>query len=92
MQYYFAPLEGVTDSIFRNLHHKYFPGVDRYYTPFFSPTTHRSLTPKERRELPVATEGFDVIPQVLTKSSEDFIWFAGQCREYSCWLRRRHRR
>ena len=29
MRYYFAPLEGLTDSIYRRLHHKYFPGVDR---------------------------------------------------------------
>ena len=38
----------------RRLHHKYFPGLDRYYTPFFSPTIHRALTPKEARELPAA--------------------------------------
>ena len=27
MRYYFAPLEGVTDSVYRRLHHKYFPGI-----------------------------------------------------------------
>ena len=32
MRYYFAPMEGLTDSVYRRLHHKYFPGVDRYYT------------------------------------------------------------
>lgn len=82
MQYYFAPLEGLTDSIFRRLHHKYFPGLDRYYTPFLSPTVHRMLTPKEARELPPADSiGFTVIPQLLTKCPEDFIWMAQQCRE-----------
>ena len=49
MHYYFAPLEGITDSIFRSLHSKYFPGVDRYYTPFLSPTVHRGLTALEAR-------------------------------------------
>ena len=29
MRYYFAPLEGLTDSAFRRIHHKYFPGEDR---------------------------------------------------------------
>lgn len=82
MQYYFAPLEGLTDSIFRRLHHKYFPGPDRYYTPFLSPTVHRALTPKEVRELPPADSlEFTVIPQLLTKCSEDFVWMAQQCRE-----------
>ena len=82
MQYYFAPLEGVTDSIYRRLHHRYFPGMDRYYTPFLSPTIHRQLTPKESRELPPAdTLGFTVVPQLLTKVPEDFLWMAEQCED-----------
>ena len=80
MRYYFAPMEGLTDSIYRRLHHKYFPGVDRYYMPFISPTIHRSLTHKEDRELPLAdSEAFVAIPQVLTKVPEDFLWAAQVC-------------
>ena len=82
MRYYFAPLEGLTDSIFRQLHSKYFPGVDRYYTPFLSPTVHRSLTPREAREIPPADRlSYHCVPQLLTKVPEDFIWMAGQCKE-----------
>ena len=82
MQYYFAPLEGLTDSVFRALHHKYFPGVDRYYTPFFSPTVHRALTAREARELPPADRlDVCVVPQLLTKVSEDFVWMAGICKD-----------
>ena len=83
MRHYFAPLEGLTDSVFRKIHHTYFPeGVDRYYTPFFSPTVHRALTPREARELPPA-DSLDavVVPQLLTKVAEDFLWMAGQCRD-----------
>lgn len=80
MQYYFAPMEGLTDSVFRRLHHTYFPGVDRYYMPFISPTQHRTLTNREARELPMADcVPFTAIPQVLTKVAEDFVWAAGQC-------------
>ena len=80
MKYYFAPMEGLTDSVFRRLHHTYFPGVDRYYMPFISPTQHRSLTNREARELPLADSvPFTAIPQVLTKVAEDFVWAAGQC-------------
>ncbi len=80
MRYYFAPMEGLTDSIYRRLHHKHFGGVDRYYMPFLSPTVHRSLTHKEDRELPVAdSEPFTAIPQLLTKVSEDFLWAAQVC-------------
>ena len=82
MRYYFAPMEGLTDSIYRRLHHKYFPGVDRYYMPFLSPTIHRTLTHKEDRELPMADSvGFAAVPQILTKVPEDFLWAAQVCQD-----------
>lgn len=82
MRYYFAPMEGLTDSIYRRLHHKYFKGVDRYYMPFLSPTVHRALTPREARETPPADSvGFTAVPQLLTKVPEDFTWMAQQCRD-----------
>lgn len=77
MPYYLAPMEGITDAIYRRLHHRYFPGLDRYYMPFLSPTIHRTLTNREERELPMAdSESFVAIPQVLTKVPEDFLWAA----------------
>ena len=82
MRYYFAPMEGLTDSIYRRLHHEFFPGITRYYTPFISPTVHRHLTPREQRELPPAESvGFPVVPQILTKNPEDCLWLARQCRD-----------
>lgn len=82
MKYYFAPMEGLTDRIYRDIHARFFPGLDRYYTPFFSPTMHHSLTNKEARELPMAVETpVCTIPQILTKSAEDFLWMANLCAE-----------
>ena len=82
MRYYFAPMEGLTDSVYRRLHHKYFPGVDRYYMPFFSPTVHRQLTQRESRELPEADSvSFAAVPQVLAKVPEDFLWAAEVIRD-----------
>lgn len=80
MLYYFAPMEGLTDSVYRRLHHQYFGGVDRYYMPFISPTIHRTLTKKEDRELPMAdSEPFTAIPQILTRDADAFLWAAEQC-------------
>ena len=80
MRYYFAPMEGLTDSIYRRAHHTYFSGVDRYYMPFLSPTIHRTLTHREDRELPMAeSETFAAVPQVLTKVADDFLWAAQVC-------------
>ena len=78
MKCYFAPLEGVTSAPYRQAHHRHFSGVDRYYAPFISPTIHHVLTPREQRDiLPEYNEGVPVIPQLLTKNAEDFLWAAG---------------
>ena len=82
MRSYFAPMEGLTDSIYRKTHHAHFSGVTRYYMPFISPTVHRCLTPREARELPTADSvPFEAVPQLLTKVSEDFLWAASVCRD-----------
>ena len=82
MNYYFAPMEGLTDSIYRREHYRFFGGVDRYYMPFFSPTVHRTLTSREIRDLRKANSvPFTAVPQVLTKCAEDFIWAAEVIRD-----------
>ena len=82
MQYYFAPMEGLTDSVYRRLHNGYFPGVDQYYMPFISPTVHRCLTHREAREVPFAdTVPFRAVPQLMTKVADDFLWAAQECRD-----------
>ncbi len=82
MQYYFAPMEGLTDHNFRVLHHRHFPGIHKYFMPFLSPTMHRTLSKKEQRELPRAdSAAFIAVPQILTKNTEDFLWAANVCRD-----------
>lgn len=78
MKYYLAPMEGLTDSVYRALHHKYFGGVDRYYTPFFSPTEVHRLTSRELRELDPSNNSVPTVPQLLCKNADDFLWMAGQ--------------
>jgi tRNA-dihydrouridine synthase len=73
-------MEGLTDSIYRRLHHKHFGGVDAYFMPFLSPTQHRVLTHREERELPLADSlELYAVPQVLTKNAQDFLWAAQVC-------------
>ena len=75
-------MEGLTDSIYRKAHHAHFSGVTRYYMPFISPTVHRTLTPREARELPKADSvPFEAVPQLLTKVAGDFLWAASVCRD-----------
>ena len=77
MKYYFAPMEGVTTMHFRRVHAAMFPGADRYYAPFISPTSDHRFTPRELREIgPENNAGIRVVPQILTKSAGDFLWCA----------------
>jgi len=77
MEYYFAPLEGVSGAEYRRAHHRWFPGVDKYYMPFISPTQDHIFTPRELRNVaPEANAGVPAVPQLLTKNAADFLWAA----------------
>ena len=74
---YFAPMEGVTDAVFRRVHHMCFSGVEGYYIPFISPTKHLVLTGREKQNvLPEYNAGVPCIPQVLTCDAAHFLWAA----------------
>jgi len=74
MDIYFAPLEGVTDVIYRRIHHSCFSGVAKYFIPFISPTKEMHLTNREKRSIaPEENAGIPVTPQVLTKYPEHFV-------------------
>ena len=69
----FAPMEGITDDLFRTLHHRYFPGVDRYFAPFLSPTED-GITKRERMQvLPENNSGVVLVPQLMTRQAESFL-------------------
>jgi len=74
MQYYFAPLEGITDGIYRRLHHEHFGGVSKYFIPFISPTTQLSFTNRELKSVSRQLDAhFNCVPQVLTKDADSFV-------------------
>ena len=71
---YFAPLQGYTDATYRNLHNKYFGGIEKYYTPYlrFEP----KKEPKKsviKDLLPENNTGLNIIPQLLGKDINLFI-------------------
>ena len=75
----FAPMEGLTDMIYRRTHHQHFGGVGKYYIPFVSPTQHHVFTPKELRAIgPEHNAGIPTVPQILAKDAEHFLWAAGE--------------
>ena len=77
MRYYFAPMEGVTGAVYRRTHHEFFPGIDKYFMPFITPTTTGRFTPRQLRDIaPEHNMGVPAVPQLLTKTAADFIWAA----------------
>lgn len=73
MKFYLAPLEGITGHIYRNALEKYFPGTDRYFTPFIVPDQRRTLRTKELRDiLPENNRVGRLIPQILTNDPQRF--------------------
>lgn len=85
MNYYSAPMEGLTDRVWRQIHHKWFGAPDaplRYYAPFLSPPENRILIKKKMAELdPEVNAGTVVIPQLLAKDGELAAWMIGELRK-----------
>lgn len=75
MAIYFAPMEGITGRTFRNIYEECFPGViDKYFAPFISASSYKVLANKDIRELCVKNNtNYKLVPQILTKTPEDFI-------------------
>ena len=83
MKFYLAPLEGVTGYIFRNALEEYFPGTDRYFTPFIVPDQKHALRKRELRDvLPENNQVKELVPQILTSDPVRFVETAKALAEY----------
>ncbi len=76
-QFDLAPLDGLTKVVYRQVWMQRFGGADRCFIPFFSPTPQHILTHRDQRELdPANNGGLNLVPQVMTRRAEDFLWAA----------------
>ena len=74
---YFAPLEGVTDSIYRRTFLQYYGGVDKVYTPFLSPNSTYKFTTREYKDIDPDKNDINLnVPQLLTNNPDHFVWAA----------------
>jgi len=74
MELSFAPMEGITGSIYRRVHARFFPGADVYYAPFIAPDgTGRFKGSALRELLAENNEGVSLIPQLLVNAPEPFL-------------------
>lgn len=76
MKYYLAPMEGLTTYTFRSAWHKYYGGMDKYFTPFIA---NRHMNSRERNDiLPEHNIGMHTVPQILTNRADIFLELAGE--------------
>lgn len=69
MELYYAPMEGITGYLHRNVSRAVFPDIDKYMTPFIAANQKGKLSTKEKNDiLPDHNKGMYVIPQILTES------------------------
>lgn len=68
---YFAPLEGITTSVYRRVHARMFGGCDAYFAPFIVPSETERVTEKRLRDiLPAQNAGISLRVQVLSDSAD----------------------
>lgn len=84
MNYYFAPMEGITGYLYRNIYHEAFgpDGPDRFFAPFITPTRTTNFKSRELNDLiGEHNPHISLTPQVLTNNAEDFLYFTGKLHE-----------
>lgn len=82
MEFYFAPMEGITGYIYRNAHAACFGGMEKYFTPFIAPGEKSGLSSKERNDvLPQHNEKIRAVPQILTNNAAYFLQTARALKE-----------
>ena len=74
MKIYFAPLEGITTYIFRNAYSSIYGGIEKFFTPFISPSEKAPVSQRERKDVdPENNNGINIVPQILACRSDCFI-------------------
>ncbi|MCH5281498.1 MAG: tRNA-dihydrouridine synthase family protein [Lachnospiraceae bacterium] len=82
MKFYFAPFEGISWYVYRNLFAKHFEGPDCYVTPFIAPNQKREIRNKDKQDvLPKHNEGLHVIPQIIGNRADEWIHTARQLQD-----------
>lgn len=83
MKIYLAPLEGITNHVYRKALFECFDGFDKYFIPFIRAKQNLNLSGREKKDLlPENNRGMYAVPQILTRKAEDFIRTVELLKEY----------
>lgn len=74
LKIYHAPLEGITNEVYRNAFNQCFGHIYKYFTPFFH--AGKEWSAKVKRDLnPDRNKGMRLVPQAISNSSEEVLSF-----------------
>jgi tRNA-dihydrouridine synthase len=74
--YYFAPLQGFTDFVYRRVYSQVFSGIDAFFIPYISVKNNEILRKYEKEVLPANNPNTKVIPQVLASSPDEILFLS----------------
>ena len=79
MKLYLAPLEGITNHIYRKALYECFGGFDKYFIPFIRAKQNLNFSGREKKDIDLENnQGMYAVPQILTRNAEDFLRTASQ--------------
>jgi tRNA-dihydrouridine synthase len=74
---YSSPLQGITDFRFRNAFQTFFGGIDKYIAPYIRVDGNSEIKRANERDILPANNGSLVlIPQIITKDANEFLFVA----------------
>ncbi len=77
-----SPLQGFTDFRFRNAFNKYFGGIDTFYSPYIRLNGKLEIKKACQRDiLPENNTDLELIPQIMTKDADEFVFVAKYVQE-----------
>jgi len=77
-----SPLQGFTDFRFRNAFHKYFGGIDTFYSPYIRFNKKLVIKSSYQRDLLLEHNNtLNVIPQIMTNKAEEFLFVVKHIQE-----------
>lgn len=76
MNLYSGPIQGITDFHFRNLHAKYFGGIDKYFLPYIRIDKGEVNRRKLKDCLPENNSDIPLVAQVMANSTDSLVYLS----------------
>ena len=83
MEFYFAPLEGITGYVYRNAFHETFDcGISKYFMPFIAMNRNGLTKSRELEDLNAEhNRGMKVVPQLLGNNGKEAVFYLQRLKE-----------